>query len=119
MNIIERNSKQLRTEIKAKPFIRDVDNSKGGIIASKRMWTEKKRITSKIAFDNLLRQDDALSNMLNIEKENEMNCVNMNIDTESSATMSKFLSKIPKPSSTYSIKFDKYVDMPTKIPKLK
>ena len=122
MNIIERNSKRLLTESKAKPLlIRDSDSSMGEIVLNTKMWTEKKRVMSKLAYDHLLRQEDALSNIVSIENANEMSCVNEKNDVyiESSVNMSKFSSKIPKPSAAFSIKYDKYVDLPTKIPKLK
>ena len=124
MNIIEPHSKRsLHTEIKTQTKIRnDECGLYDDVKVDMKMYSEKKKIISKNAFDNLLRKEQVLTQgIVNVEEENGMNCVNEqnDIEIESSSNMSKFLSKIPKPSSAFSIKYDKYVDMPTKIPKLK
>jgi hypothetical protein len=124
MNIIEQHSKRLlHTEIKTQTAIRNGNCSLyDDVKVNMKMFSEKKKMISKNAFDNLLRKDNMLTQgVVNVEEENGMNCVNTqnDIEIESSSNMSKFLSKIPKPSSAFSIKYDKYVDMPTKIPKLK
>ena len=71
-----------------------------------KMFSEKKKIISKNAFDNLLRKDNVLTQgVVNVEEENGMNCVNTqnDIEIESSSNMSKFLSKISTISFLLSI----------------
>ena len=58
MNISELNSKRvLHTETKPKMLIRRDDNTlKEEIEFNTKMWSEKKRMISKMTFDNLLRK---------------------------------------------------------------